>query len=59
MHPGCPPLGCSLRPKQDAVRLAQQPKLAFAAADIMDYQQADGPRPARLTVNALGLFGTR
>ncbi|CAM3798373.1 Type VI secretion protein [Bordetella sputigena] len=57
-HPDRPRPGCSLRPRDDAVRLAQTPALKFVASELAGYLPAADGRPARLTVNVLGLFGT-
>ncbi len=52
-------LGKSLRPRDDKVRLQQQPDLRFSPSTVRDYQP---PHPedgiaGKLSVNFLGLFG--
>jgi type VI secretion system protein ImpH len=56
-HPGRPRLGRSVRPAQDAVRLAQEPGVQFAPATLAGIEPALGARPARLLVAFFGLFG--
>jgi len=51
-----PPIGCSVRPADDALRLGQLPSLAFAASTLAGVDVRDG-KPPRLNVHALGLFG--
>lgn len=50
-------LGASLRPREDRVRLSQQPDLRFAPSTVRDFVPPKGDDPARLVVNFLGLFG--
>jgi type VI secretion system protein ImpH len=57
-----PRFGDSVRPAQDAVRLAQEPSVVFAPATLAALEPAqDGPaqdhRAARLLVHFFGLFG--
>jgi type VI secretion system protein ImpH len=58
-----PRLGRSVRPAQDALRLAQEPSTIFAPATLAGFEpaQASEPgqpgRPARLLVHFFGLFG--
>ena len=56
-HPELPRIGQALRPRDDAVRLGQQPSLAFAASTLAAYEPASDTRAARLLVNFLGLLG--
>jgi type VI secretion system protein ImpH len=56
-HRDRPRLGCSLHPREDAVRLGQSPRLGFVAAELDAYQAAGDEGPARLSVNVGGLFG--
>jgi len=56
-HPDNARQGCSARPDDDPVRLAQQPSLAFAASTIAAFETATGPRPPRLEVLFFGLLG--
>jgi type VI secretion system protein ImpH len=55
--PDHPRLGRSARPRQDAVRLAQEPSAIFAAAPLSAFNAAEEGRPPRLTVHFFGLFG--
>ena len=50
-------LGASLRPRDDRVRLSQQPDLRFAPSTVRDFVPPKGDDPARLVVNFLGLLG--
>ena len=57
-----PRFGDSVRPAQDAVRLAQEPSVVFAPATLAALEpEQDGPaqdhRAARLLVHFFGLFG--
>ena len=54
--PERPRLGTSVRPVEDAVRLGQEPSLAFAPASLASFQPA-GSGPAHLRTFAPGLFG--
>lgn len=56
-HADRPRLGESSRPTEDAVRLGQEPSLAFAPSTIASFSPAEAQRPARLGVYAFGLFG--
>ena len=56
-HPELPRIGQSQRPRDDAVRLGQQPSLAFAASTLAAYEPASDTRAARLLVSFLGLLG--
>lgn len=56
-HPELPRIGASLRPRDDAVRLGQDPGLNFHAAALARYQRAGSGTRARLAVNFLGLLG--
>jgi type VI secretion system protein ImpH len=55
--PEKPRVGESLNPRDDAVRFGQMPSLAFAPSTLAGFQAADDERPAKLSVNFLGLFG--
>jgi type VI secretion system protein ImpH len=55
--PEKPRIGRSLSPRDDAVRFGQVPSLAFAPSTLAGFQPADAERPAKLSVNFLGLFG--
>lgn len=50
-------LGCSQRPSEDPIRLAQEPFLTFAPSTLAAFYPATDKRPARLAVRFLGLFG--
>ena len=52
-----PRVGNSLSPREDPVRFGQVPSLAFAPSTLAGFQPADEGRPAKLSVNFLGLFG--
>jgi type VI secretion system protein ImpH len=56
-HPELPRIGTSLRPRDDAVRLGQEPSLSFHAAALGQYTRATGEARARLAVNFFGLLG--
>jgi type VI secretion system protein ImpH len=52
-----PRLGASLRPVDDALRLTQNPSLAFAAATLASFKPAEEGKPSQLAVNFFGMFG--
>lgn len=52
-----PRWGRALRPADEALRLEQEPTLGFAASPLTRFSPATEERPARLTVNVLGLSG--
>lgn len=52
-----PRLGQSRRPRQDRVRLAQEPTLAYQKASISGYTPPGAAAPGRLTNLFYGLFG--
>ena len=52
-----PRIGTSLRPRDDAVRLGQDPELIFHPSALAAYKRADGEGRARLAVNFFGLLG--
>ena len=56
-HADAPPFGLSRRPRQDRVRLGQQPSMAFAPATIHDFEPPQGERAGRLSNLFFGLFG--
>lgn len=56
-HPELPRIGSSLRPRDDAVRLGQDPSLSFHAAALGQYLGAGPESRARLAVNFFGLLG--
>ena len=56
-HRDRPRLGRSVRPSQDAVRLAQEPSVQFAPATLASLEPAFAGRPVRLLVHFFGLFG--
>ncbi|MEO0623013.1 MAG: type VI secretion system baseplate subunit TssG [Pseudomonadota bacterium] len=57
--PNNPRLGRSIRPSQDAVRLHQEPELAFPPSTVNDFTPPDPEEgtPARLTNRFFGLWG--
>lgn len=56
-HAGNPRLGQSRRPRQDAVRLGQEPEMAFARSTITEFKPERHSGRMRLTQLAFGLFG--
>ncbi len=56
-HRDRPRFGRSVRPAQDAVRLAQEPSVVFAPATLAAWEAPEEGRPARLLVHFFGLFG--
>jgi type VI secretion system protein ImpH len=52
-----PPLGTARRPKDDPIRLGQEPTVAFQRTTITDYRPPSGAGPGKLTNLAFGLFG--
>ncbi len=50
-------LGRSLRPRDDRIRLQQQPDLRFSPSTVRDFIPATEDQPAKLDVNFLGLLG--
>jgi type VI secretion system protein ImpH len=55
--PGKARLGQGQRPLHEAVRLGQEPSMAFAPSVLAGWVSATADRPARLVVNGLGLWG--
>lgn len=56
-HPQLPRIGCSLRPRDDAVRFGQDPALIFHPTALGQYVRAGADARARLAVNFFGLLG--
>ncbi|MEM8800298.1 MAG: type VI secretion system baseplate subunit TssG [Pseudomonadota bacterium] len=56
-RPDVPGFGKSRRPKQDPVRLGQDPDLAFPPATIKSYGVSETTGQVRLAQSFLGLFG--
>lgn len=56
-YPDKPRLGTSLRPQDDAVRLAQEPSLSFAPATFSAVEPATAVSPPRLVQRFFGLLG--
>jgi len=52
-----PRFGRSVRPRQDAVRLAQEPSTIFAPASLAAFEPGADGRPSKLLVHFFGLFG--
>ena len=50
-------LGKSLRPRDDRVRLRQEPDLRFSPSTVREFVPPNPDEPGRLTVNFLGLLG--
>jgi type VI secretion system protein ImpH len=59
LFPDHPRLGRSLRPADDAVRLCQQPSMAFAPATLASCVTPKGGGRPRLSVAFGGLFGSQ
>jgi type VI secretion system protein ImpH len=49
--------GHSGRPEREPARLGQHVRLGFATQDVVEFREAAGNRPARVTVANLGLMG--
>jgi type VI secretion system protein ImpH len=56
-HPDLPRIGTALRPRDEAVRLGQDPSLIFHASALGQYRSANAEARARLAVNFFGLLG--
>ena len=56
LNPTVPRLGDALRPRDEAVRLGQDPELDFAPANIHSFATDTGPVP-RIGQRSFGLFG--
>ena len=56
-HPEQARIGKSLRPRDDAVRFAQNPELAFLPTAVSAFEPASDHKQARLFVNFFGLTG--
>jgi type VI secretion system protein ImpH len=52
-----PRVGQSLRPKDDAIRFAQPPSLAFAGSNLAYFRLGEKGLPPKLGVNFFGVFG--
>jgi type VI secretion system protein ImpH len=57
VHPDKPRIGTSSQPKDDAIRLGQEPSLAFAPATLKSFTAGTKGLPPRLSVLFFGLFG--
>ena len=57
IHSDKPRLGEAARPADEAVRLGQEPSLAFAPAAVAGFTVGDKSRPHRLSTFFFGLFG--
>jgi type VI secretion system protein ImpH len=55
--PNVPRLGEALRPRDEAVRLGQDPELDFAPANLHSFTPGDGGLPPRIGQRGFGLFG--
>ncbi len=55
-HSASPPLGTSRRPREDEIRLGQDPSLAFPPNSITGFTPA-GTKPGRLRQQAFGFYG--
>ncbi len=56
-HPGLPRVGTSLRLRDDPIRFAQAPSLAFPPATLAGFAPGEGGGAPTLTVRFFGLFG--
>ena len=56
-HPGLPRIGTSLRLRDDPIRFAQSPSLAFAPSALARFSPGDGDKPPTLDQRFFGLFG--
>ncbi len=56
-HPALPRLGRAARPRDEPLRLGQDPSLAFAAATIAEVLPSRAGEPERMTVWNFGLYG--
>ncbi|MFA5081641.1 MAG: type VI secretion system baseplate subunit TssG [Hydrogenophilaceae bacterium] len=56
-YPEKPRIGSSKRLKDDPIRLAQEPSMAFAPSTVRTLELAKDGRPARMQVSFLGLLG--
>jgi type VI secretion system protein ImpH len=56
-HPGLPRIGTSLRLRDDPIRFAQSPSLAFAPSTLAGFTPGEGNGAPTLTVRFFGLFG--
>lgn len=50
-------IGASVRLRDDPIRFAQEPSLAFAGSTVQAYSPGRGGDADRMTVNFMGLFG--
>ena len=56
-HPELPRWGMALRPRDEPLRLGQDPELAFAPAPLSSFTPAEDGHRARLAVRLFGLLG--
>jgi type VI secretion system protein ImpH len=56
-HPGLPRIGTSLRLRDDPIRFAQSPSLAFAPSALARFKAGEGDAPPTLHQRFFGLFG--
>jgi type VI secretion system protein ImpH len=57
LHGDRPRFGSSVRPAQDAIRLAQVPSVEFAPATLAGWESQQDGMPARLLQHFFGVFG--
>lgn len=57
LHPELPRLGQALRPRDEPVRIGQDPELEFAPAAIMSFQAQGATTPPRIGQRFFGLWG--
>jgi len=57
LHPDRPRFGHSVEPKQDLLRLRQEPTVIHAPAALAGFETGTDGKPDRLSVHFFGLFG--
>ncbi len=57
LHADAPRFGAAARPVDEAVRMGQEPSLAFAPSTLASFTAGDTGRPHRLSTYFFGLFG--
>ena len=57
LHQDKPRIGMSVRPVDDALRLAQEPSVIFAPSTLASFKIASEHQPSTLAVHFFGMFG--
>lgn len=57
LHSDRPRIGASVRPSEDALRLAQEPSVIFSPSTLASFRITDDQRLPTLAVHFFGLFG--